>query len=96
MTLNLHAIAIDLGGTFVKYSLVSEAGKILFDGKLPVGGSATREDTLETIQNSIQNVVDEAFEKGIELKGIGIGTPGIVYNGVVMGGADKSGSMGKS
>ncbi len=89
MTTKDHAIGIDLGGTFVKYALVSQTGDILFDGKLPIGGNATREDTLETIQNSIQQVVDEATKKGIELKGIGIGTPGLVDNGVVLGGADN-------
>jgi glucokinase len=89
MTTKVHAIGIDLGGTFVKYALVSLSGDILFDGKLPIGGNATREDTLDAIQNSILQVVDEATKKGIELKGIGIGTPGLVDNGVVLGGADN-------
>ncbi len=84
-----YAAGIDLGGTFVKYALVAESGEISFAGKLPVGGKATREDTLKTIQNSIQQVVDEAAEKGIKLKGIGIGSPGIIYDGVVLGGADN-------
>ena len=84
-----HAIGIDLGGTFVKYALVSQLGDILFNGKLPVGCDATREDTLDAIQESIQYVVDEAAKKGIELKGIGIGSPGVIENGVVLGGADN-------
>lgn len=89
MTTKNHAIGIDLGGTFVKYALVSQSGDILFDGKLPIGGDSTREDTLETIQKSIQQVVDEATLKGVQLKGIGIGSPGLVDNGVVLGGADN-------
>ena len=84
-----HAIGIDLGGTFVKYALVSQLGDILFNGKLPVGCDATREDTLDAIQESIQYVVDEAAKKGIELKGIGIGSPGVIENGVVLGGAEN-------
>ena len=84
-----HAIGIDLGGTFIKYALVSQSGEILFEGKLPVGGDATREDTLDTIEKSIQKVVDEAAKKGIQLKGIGIGSPGVIDNGVVLGGADN-------
>ena len=84
-----HAIGIDLGGTFIKYALVSQSGEILFEGKLPVGGDATREDTLDTIEESIQKVVDEAAKKGIQLKGIGIGSPGVIDNGVVLGGADN-------
>ena len=84
-----HAIGIDLGGTFIKYALVSQSGEILFEGKLPVGGDATREDTLDTIEESIQKVVDEAAKKEIQLKGIGIGSPGVIDNGVVLGGADN-------
>ena len=84
-----HAIAIDLGGTFVKYALISNSGEILFQGKLPIGGEATREDTLDVIRNSIQQVIDEAEKRTIEVKGIGIGTPGIVDKGVVLGGADN-------
>ena len=44
-----YAVGIDLGGTFVKYALISDSGEILFDGKLPVGDTASRVDTLEVI-----------------------------------------------
>ena len=83
------AIGIDLGGTFIKYALVSQTGDIIIDGKLPIGGEATREDTLDAIQEAIQNVVEDANIKGLELKGIGIGSPGVVDKGVVLGGADN-------
>lgn len=89
MTTKTYAIGIDLGGTFVKYALVSNAGEILFSGKLPVGGEATRDDTLDIIGDSIQLVIDEASKKDLPLKGIGIGSPGVVDNGVVLGGADN-------
>ena len=69
--------------------MVSESGEILFDGKLPVGCDATREYTLDIIEESIQQVVNKAAEKGVELNGIGIGSPGVVDNGVVLGGADN-------
>ena len=83
------AVGIDLGGTFVKYALVSNSGEILFDGMLPVSGESTREDILEAIKFSIQTVTEKAAEKLLKLDGIGIGSPGIVYNGVVLGGADN-------
>ncbi len=70
-----YAVGIDLGGTFVKYALVSDTGEILFDGKLPVGDTASREDTLEVIQDSIQHVVDWAAEKEIKLQGVGLVHP---------------------
>lgn len=84
-----YAAGIDLGGTFVKYALVSEAGDILVEGKFPIGGKATKDDTLNAIESSIQVVFDKAKEEGVEVIGIGIGSPGIVCDAVVMGGADN-------
>jgi len=84
-----YATGIDLGGTFVKYALVSSAGDILVEGKLPIGGKATKEDTLYAIESSIQITIDKAKEESVEVVGIGIGSPGIVCDAVVMGGADN-------
>ncbi len=83
------AAGIDLGGTFVKFALVSEQGEILFEGKLSIGGKATREDTLSTLKKAIYQVKQNADNAGLTLTGIGIGSPGIVYEGVVIGGADN-------
>ncbi len=84
-----YAVGIDLGGTFVKYALVSSAGDILVDGKLPIGGKATKDDTLNAIESSIQITIDKAKADGLTVSGIGIGSPGIVYDAVVIGGADN-------
>jgi glucokinase len=83
------AVGIDLGGTFVKYALVAETGEILFDGKLPVGGKAKREDILDAVSLSIQKVIDFADAIPVQITGIGIGSPGIVCDGIVQGGADN-------
>ncbi|NOR75776.1 MAG: ROK family protein [Draconibacterium sp.] len=84
-----YAAGIDLGGTFVKYALVSSAGDILVEGKLPIGGKATKEDTLKAIELSIQKTIDKAKEESLSVAGIGIGSPGIVNDAVVIGGADN-------
>ena len=84
-----YAAGIDLGGTFVKYALVSETGDILLEGKLPIGGKATKDDTLNAIEASIQKAIDKANEEDLKVEGIGIGSPGIVYDAVVLGGADN-------
>lgn len=84
-----YAVGIDLGGTFVKYALVSEVGDILLDGKLPIGGRASKDDTLEAIKSSIQMVMEKAKYEAVDVVGIGIGSPGIVCDGVVVGGADN-------
>lgn len=84
-----YAAGIDLGGSFVKLALISEEGSILFDDKLEIGVKASREDILNTIGVAISMVSKEADLKGIQISGIGIGTPGIIYEGVVLGGADN-------
>ncbi len=84
-----YAAGIDLGGTFVKFALVSEVGDILLDGKLPIGGGASKDDTLEAVKSSIQMVMEKAKDEAVDVIGIGIGSPGIVCDGVVVGGADN-------
>ncbi len=84
-----YAVGIDLGGTFVKFALASESGEILFSDKLPIGETATRDDILDTIGKSIQRTLGKAAENGFSVAGIGIGTPGVVCDGVVAGGADN-------
>ncbi len=84
-----YAAGIDLGGTFVKLALISEDGSILFNDKLEIGVRASREDILETIGLAISMVSKEADLKDIQISGIGIGTPGIIFEGVVLGGADN-------
>lgn len=84
-----YAAGIDLGGTFVKFALVSEDGSILFQDKLQIGSKATREDILNTLGLAIQQIVTNANLKGVDIAGIGIGSPGIVFDGIVLGGADN-------
>ena len=84
-----YAAGIDLGGTFVKLALVSEDGKILFNDKLEIGSKATRDEILKTLSFGIQKIKNSADLLGVELTGIGIGSPGIIYDGVVIGGADN-------
>lgn len=84
-----YAIGIDLGGTFVKSALVCETGAIRFTHMLPIGVEATKHIILDTIEQIIQTTLFEAFEKELEVVGIGIGTPGIILDGVVIGAAEN-------
>jgi len=84
-----YAVGIDLGGTFVKFALVSENGDILFDDKLSIGGKALRDDILETVSKAIGLVIQKAGESDLKVIGIGFGSPGIVDGGIVHGGADN-------
>lgn len=84
-----YAVGIDLGGTFIKFSLVSDSGEILYTSKLSIGVSATRDDILETIRRSIILSLENAAQNEISVSGIGIGSPGLCCDGIVVGGADN-------
>ncbi|HOL35772.1 MAG TPA: ROK family protein, partial [bacterium] len=69
------AIGIDLGGTYIKYGLVDEAGNIVKKGVLPTKAEkGSRDVVIEQISLAIRDVWDDSVE------GIGIGTPGVVDN----------------
>ena len=84
-----YAVGIDLGGTFVKAALVSETGEIILKDSLPIDSKAQKEDILDTIEKIIYQIIERATKNSIHSIGIGIGTPGIVDEGVVLGGADN-------
>lgn len=84
-----YAIGIDLGGTFVKFALVSESGDILLKDKLSIGSKASKDEILDTIKSGIEVLMNKANEQEVNMVGIGIGTPGIVCDGIVLGGADN-------
>ncbi|SHF32289.1 glucokinase [Mariniphaga anaerophila] len=84
-----YAVGIDLEGLLVRFALVSEKGNVLYSGKLSLGRNVPREVTLSVLHTAIHTTLKRAKELGKTVLGIGIGTPGIVYNGVVLGGADN-------
>ena len=83
------AIAIDLGGTAIKYGLTSYDGKILWENSIetPNDSRATVIDQL----NSCISEVKASAKNDAHIACIGIGTPGLVdiNDGIVMGGADQ-------
>lgn len=83
------AAGIDLGGTFVKLALVSDNGQIHLEDSLKIKSGAQRQDVLDTIDAAISRIVEYCTGEGNMISGIGIGTPGIVCNNTVMGGADN-------
>ncbi len=84
-----YAVGIDLGGTFIKFALVSDSGEVIFTSKLAIGSSSTRDDILETISKAIDMSMEVASHKSLPVSGIGIGSPGVCCDGVVVGGADN-------
>ncbi len=73
---------IDIGGTFTKYGLVNEYGKILKHGKVPTTDFATAKSFAAAISKIV--LQEAAKFKDAELDGIGIGTPnGNYYTGTI-------------
>lgn len=69
-------IAVDMGGTFIKYGIVDENLSVLCDGSVPANSKDCREMLLDRISEAIKNGMVCAKEKGLEIRGVAISTPG--------------------
>lgn len=67
-------IGIDLGGTYIKYGLVSEAGEIIRKGKVPTPAGCGYAETVEVIVSAVRGLA----KSGASVCGLGIGAPGVV------------------
>ncbi len=79
----MKCIGIDIGGTFIKAGVVDNKGNIIKKEQIPTRGE---EGKREVVLSQIENAIDFCFkgEDKKEIKGIGIGTPGLVdNNGIV-------------
>lgn len=70
------AVGIDLGGTFIKFGLVGRNGSILKQGQKESGGEKGKGEVLLRMEEAIKEALSGA--RLSEIKGIGIGTPGLV------------------
>ncbi len=86
-----HAIGIDLGGTSVKYAVVAASGRILHHGEHPSRAAEGADAVVEQIVRGIDACRTWAAASGVELSGVGIGTPGVVSDDgrTVLGGAEN-------
>jgi glucokinase len=86
-----YLIGIDLGGTAIKYGLVSAEGKLVFENQLPTQADCGAETVILNIVEAVKIVQNKAGELKLSTVGIGIGTPGLVdkTNRIVLGGADN-------
>ena len=86
-----YAIGIDLGGTSVKYALIDREGVFHFEGKLPSRADESKEAVIQQLLIAIEQTKAFAKEHNYHIKGIGLGTPGIVdeTDRIVLGGAEN-------
>jgi len=72
------AIGLDLGGSFIKYGRLDQAGRIIRQGQVDSGGEKGRDEVLKRMAGAVAGLLEGAAPG--EVAGIGIGTPGLVDN----------------
>jgi len=82
-----YAIGIDMGGTFIKYALISSTGDFLHTGKVPT--VAPDSSAFAQLIVAIEHANNFAKQNKLTVEGIGVGTPGVVVNGIVVGSAEN-------
>ncbi len=69
---------IDIGGTTIKFGLVDPRGKILFKDQKPTVVGRGAEPLLHLISNIAESLLYHAAEEELEVRWLGVGTPGAV------------------
>ncbi len=82
-----NVIGIDLGGTRIKYALVSEMGEIHYESETDSKADESSKTVIAQIELAIDDVLQYARSKNLEVYGVGIGSPGIIdtVSGTVIG-----------
>ncbi|GAB6281727.1 MAG: ROK family protein [Ignavibacterium sp.] len=70
-----YAIGVDLGGTFIKFGIVSNTGKILQKISLETKADDGPKVVIKQIKKGIKELISK---NKIKIRGIGIGAPGVV------------------
>jgi glucokinase len=73
-----YFIGVDLGGTNIKFGIVSEKGKVLQKGMMPAQANLGRRAILNNINKAVAESLAFAKVEKIKIKGIGAGSPGTV------------------
>ena len=69
-------IALDIGGTFIKYGLVLNDNSIVFDGQVPADSHDNKEQLLNRFVTAIKACKQVAEANGLFVDGIAVSTPG--------------------
>jgi glucokinase len=85
--INKNFIGVDLGGTNIKFGIVSEKGEIVHKGMVPVQANLGRDAILNNINKAVEQSLIFARKEKIRIMGIGVGSPGTVNlaTGVIEG-----------
>ncbi|MFH0921966.1 MAG: ROK family protein [Fibrobacterota bacterium] len=85
MTIKKPAIGVDIGGTAIKCALVSPEGSVVSVSRRPTEGDKGRDRILANISDSVHAKLKEHGLALTAIAGIGMGTPGFVVDGVILG-----------
>lgn len=71
-------LGVDIGGTETKFGVLDENNNLIYQETIP-----TRNESREVLIDDIVNKCEEIMKEHT-ITGIGVGTPGIIRNGVIM------------
>ena len=72
----MYYICIDIGGTSIKYGVLSENGEIFIDGTVSTKVTEKENFILSDVKKLVRNILDEY--RNYEIKGICVSTAGVV------------------
>ena len=72
----MYYICVDIGGTSIKYGVLSETGEIFIDGTVPTKVTEKENFILSDVKKLVRSILDEY--KRYEIKGICVSTAGVV------------------
>ena len=72
----MYYICIDIGGTSIKYGVLSEKGEIFIDGTVSTKVTVKENFILSDVKKLVRNILDEY--RNYEIKGICVSTAGVV------------------
>ena len=72
----MYYICIDIGGTSIKYGVLSDKGEIFIDGTVSTKVTEKENFILSDVKKLVRNILDEY--KKYEIKGICVSTAGVV------------------
>lgn len=79
----MYFIGIDLGGTAIKTGIVNQDGKIITKTSIQTKANRDNMEIMKDIADSCHKVCKIANIKFEDIAAIGMGTPGLVQNGVI-------------
>lgn len=78
----MRYLGIDIGGTAVKYGIVTEQGEILYTGEYSVNFDLYETPILDTVLKTSKEFLDSIAVEDIELEGIGVSATGQIDSDV--------------